>query len=56
MMMTEIKKPTPVKYTDELITHLASCPQCKRARQKRRGSHCDIAKKLLEQTLKERHG
>lgn len=48
---------TAATYTDKLIVHLNTCPQCKRARGwERRGSRCAVAKELLKQTLKERHG
>lgn len=57
-MMTAKKGKLPSEAADELLTHLTTCPQCKRARRKhgRRGAHCEVAKELLKITLKERHG
>lgn len=48
---------TPTRAADELIYHLSTCPQCKRAEDgKRRRKVCPIGRDLIKQTLKERHG
>jgi hypothetical protein len=56
-MTVDKERKLPSEAADELLTHLSTCPQCKRVRRKhgRRGAHCEVAKELLRQTLKERH-
>lgn len=51
--MIKMAQPTQ-PHAEELLKHLATCPQCKRV--KRRGAHCAEAKRLIRLTTKERHG
>lgn len=40
----------------KLLDHLSHCRQCKAAKVKNSRSYCAVGQKLIEKTIKERHG
>lgn len=50
-------QPLPTEAADRLLTHVSTCPQCKRALgHRRRGKMCPVGRALVLRTLTERHG